>query len=70
MVNVQESNSLEWHSSHSFPIIDWGCDRLLGTEDKDCYTTDSIRVYARPFFEQIRNSLVAVQDDGMVAHEL
>ena len=66
----QEHDSSEWHLSHSFSIGDWGYDPGLGTEGKVCYVTDSIPVYTRPFFEQIRNCLVAAQDDGMVAHEL
>jgi len=61
---------LKWHPSHSFAMVDWGCNPGLGTEGKDYYVTDPIRVNARPFFEQIRNRLVAVQDDGIVAHEL
>ena len=69
----QENNSLERHPSHSFAIGDWGCDPgLVGmrTEGEGYRATDSIGVYARPLFEQIRNSFVAAQDDGMVAHEL
>ena len=70
IVNGQESDFFERHPSHNFAIVDWGCDPGLETDGKDYYVTDSIRVNGRPFFEQIRNSLVAAQDDGMVAHEL
>jgi len=69
MVSGQKNNSSERHPSHSFSIADWGWDPGLETEGKDYYATDPIRVNARPFFEQIRNGLVAAQDDGVVTHE-
>ena len=42
---------------------------MLGAEGEDNFVTHSICVYARPFLDQIRNSLVAVQDDHISAQE-
>ena len=55
--------------SHSCIIVVWGWNLLLGVEVEDNYITRSICVYARPLLNQVRDSLVAAQDDHVLAQE-
>jgi len=47
----------------------WGCNFVLGMEGEGKFIIHSICVYARPLLNQIRDSLVAVQDDHIPAQE-
>jgi hypothetical protein len=53
--------------SHNFIMVVCGCNIVLGAKNEDNLITYSVRVYARPFLNQIRDSLVATQDDYLLA---
>ena len=68
MLTVRSMGFCSGALSYNTIIVDWGCCLVSGVEGNGHCTTDFIRVNARPFVKQIRNSLVTAQGDHIFAH--